>query len=102
MTKRRKGREVALQFLYQLDLQGEIDPAPHAAEFWARHPLDEDLREFAEELVRGTRVSRWCPGRSTRVPERPRTPRRPPRTPPSPGAWAASGRPRSARPRRGR
>ena len=55
MTKRRKGREVALQFLYQLDLQGEVDPAPHATEFWARHPLDEDLREFAEELVRGTK-----------------------------------------------
>ena len=55
MTKRRKAREVALQFLYQLDLQGEIDPSPHAGEFWARHPLDEDLRAFAEEIVRGTK-----------------------------------------------
>ena len=55
MTKRRKAREVALQFLYQLDLQGEIDPEPHAAEFWARHPLDEDLRDFAQEIVRGTK-----------------------------------------------
>jgi N utilization substance protein B len=53
MTKRRKAREVALQFLYQLDLQGETDPAPHAAEFWARHPLDDDTRGFAEEIVRG-------------------------------------------------
>ena len=55
MTKRRKAREVALQFLYQLDLQGEVDPAPHAAEFWARHPLDDDLREFAQQLVGGTK-----------------------------------------------
>ena len=55
MTKRRKAREVALQFLYQLDLQGEIDPAPHAGEFWDRHPLDEDLHAFAEELVCGTK-----------------------------------------------
>jgi len=53
MTKRRKAREVALQFLYQLDLQGESDPAEHATEFWARHPLDEDGREFADGLVRG-------------------------------------------------
>ena len=55
MTKRRKAREVALQFLYQLDLQGEVDPSPHSAEFWARHPLDDDLREFAQELVGGTK-----------------------------------------------
>ena len=57
MTRRRKSREVALQFLYQLDLQGEPDPAPHAAEFWGRHPLDDDAREFAQELVRGTKTT---------------------------------------------
>jgi N utilization substance protein B len=55
MTKRRKAREVALQFLYQLDLQGEADPAPYAAEFWALHPLDDEVREFADSLVRGTK-----------------------------------------------
>jgi N utilization substance protein B len=54
MTRRRKARELALQFLYQLELQGETDPAPHAAEFWAQHPLDEEAREFADDLVRGT------------------------------------------------
>jgi len=56
VTKRRKAREVALQFLYQLDLQGEADPAPHGAEFWARHPLDEDVHEFADAIVRGTKT----------------------------------------------
>jgi len=53
--RRRKAREVALQFLYQLDLQGEDDPGPHTAEFWSRYPLDDEPREFAEELVRGTK-----------------------------------------------
>ena len=56
MTKRRKAREVALQFLYQLDLQSEPDPAPHGPEFWARHPLDEDTREFADTIVCGTKT----------------------------------------------
>ncbi len=37
-------REVALQFLYQLDLHGAGDPAPHEAEFWARHPVDPETR----------------------------------------------------------
>jgi transcription antitermination factor NusB len=56
--RRRKAREVALQFLYQLDLQGEPDPAPHAAEFWSRHPLDEAVHDFADELVQGAMKAR--------------------------------------------
>jgi transcription antitermination protein NusB len=56
--RRRKAREVALQFLYQLDLQEEADPVPHAAEFWSRHSLDADGREFADELVRGAMGAR--------------------------------------------
>jgi N utilization substance protein B len=54
MGRRRKAREVALQFLYQLDLHGETDPRPHEADFWARHPVDEETRAFASALVRGT------------------------------------------------
>ena len=57
MSKRRKAREVALQFLYQLDLQGEGDPAPYAGEFWALHPLDADMRDFADAIVRGVKAS---------------------------------------------
>jgi N utilization substance protein B len=53
--KRRKAREVALQFLYQLDVRGDEDPAPHAGEFWARHAVDEEVRSFADALVRGTK-----------------------------------------------
>ena len=48
MGKRRKTREVALQFLYQLDLQGEDDPTLHEDEFWARHPVDSETRTFGD------------------------------------------------------
>ena len=47
MGKRRKAREVALQFLYQLDQTGAADPAPFETDFWKRHPVDEDARTFA-------------------------------------------------------
>jgi transcription termination factor NusB len=53
--KRRKAREVALQFLYQLDLNGDADPIPHDEEFWARHPVDDDTRVFGDALVRGVK-----------------------------------------------
>ena len=53
--KRRKAREVALQFLYQLDLNGDDDPIPHDEEFWARHPVDDETRAFADALVRGVK-----------------------------------------------
>ena len=56
MGKRRKARELALQLLYQLDVQGEGSPAPHLDEFWARHPVDAEVRDFAEALVRGTKL----------------------------------------------
>jgi len=55
MGRRRKAREVALQFLYQLDLQGADDPTPYAKEFWERHPVDEQARAFAEAIVRGSK-----------------------------------------------
>ncbi len=55
MGRRRKAREVALQFLYQLDQHDEADPARHAADFWARHPVDDDTRAFAAALVAGTK-----------------------------------------------
>ena len=55
MGKRRKAREVALQLLYQLDVQGEVNPEPHLPEFWTRHPVDREARGFAEILIRGTK-----------------------------------------------
>jgi N utilization substance protein B len=53
---RRKARELALQLLYQLDVQDEARAEPHFSEFWGRHPVDAEVREFAEALVRGTKL----------------------------------------------
>ena len=55
MGSRRKAREVALQFLYQLDLHEAEDPKPHEPDFWARHPVDPGTRAFVEALVRGSK-----------------------------------------------
>jgi N utilization substance protein B len=57
MTRRRKAREVALQFLYELDLNAEDDPAPREEEFWARHPLAAEAHGFCDALVRGTKAN---------------------------------------------
>jgi N utilization substance protein B len=54
--KRRKAREIALQFLYQLEQTGASDPAPYEADFWARHPIDDEARTFASALVHGTKL----------------------------------------------
>ena len=57
MGRRRKTREVALQFLYQLDLHGADDPAQHEAEFWSRNPVTEETHVFGDALVRGTKAN---------------------------------------------
>jgi N utilization substance protein B len=53
---RRRGREAALQLLYQVEISG--DPSAEARErFWLVHPsgeVDPDVREFAEFLVAST------------------------------------------------
>ncbi len=56
MGKRRKSRELALRLLYQLDLQDEPSPEPYLDEFWARHPVDPEVRVFVESLVRGAKL----------------------------------------------
>jgi len=55
--RRRKAREVALQFLYQLDLSNDIDPTPYESEFWACHRVDGEARSFADDIVRGTKMN---------------------------------------------
>ena len=56
MGKRRKSRELALQLLYQLDLQDASTAEPYLDEFWTRHPVDGEVRGFVESLVRGTKL----------------------------------------------
>jgi len=53
--RRRKARELALQFLYQLEQNGATDPGPFEADFWARHPVDDEARAFADSLVQGAK-----------------------------------------------
>ncbi len=57
MKKRTRARELALQFLYQLDLRGgnlieEVEETIHAAE------SDPETRKFALELINGTNIHR--------------------------------------------
>lgn len=53
MGERRRGREYALQLLYQLDMAGG-DPEEAARTFWEGKKVPAESRRFAEELVRGT------------------------------------------------
>ena len=55
MGFRRKGREYALQLLFQSDVarQGERAPAGRFDAFWAERRALPEVRSFAEALVRG-------------------------------------------------
>ncbi len=53
MKKRSRARELALQFLYQLDLRGE-DLLPEAREFIRGEEKDVEASKFAQRLVEGT------------------------------------------------
>ncbi len=52
--KRRKAREHALQILFQLDIRKEKPSAAVLKHFWAEYRPDEEIRDFAEAIVKGT------------------------------------------------
>jgi N utilization substance protein B len=52
--KRRKAREHALQLLFQLDIRKEKPSATVLKHFWAEYDADQEVRTFAEEIVKGT------------------------------------------------
>ena len=52
MKKRTRARELALQFLYQLDLRGR-ELLPEARDFFRTEEEDRTAREFATQLVDG-------------------------------------------------
>ncbi|MAE76527.1 MAG: transcription antitermination factor NusB [Planctomycetes bacterium] len=54
MRRRTKAREVALQFLYQLDLRGD-EVANNVDEFLASSSNDREVLDFALRLIAGTR-----------------------------------------------
>ncbi len=52
MGKRREGREVALQLLYDWDLNGRTGlEADDLARFWALRPVEPKLKEYAARVV---------------------------------------------------
>ena len=53
MKKRTRARELALQFLYQLDLRGP-EFVEETAEFLREEEPDQGTREFAQHLIKGT------------------------------------------------
>lgn len=57
MGRRRRGREFALQLLFQIDLAGG-EPDAAFGEFWASREADDESRAFAEHLVRGVHAER--------------------------------------------
>ena len=53
MRKRTQARECALQILYQVDMT-KSSPEEVLPSYWEFHPAPDDVREFAELIVRGT------------------------------------------------
>jgi N utilization substance protein B len=53
--KRRRAREYALQLLFQLDVTGGELTDELLRDFWKNIKEDDDDKEFADSLIRGTR-----------------------------------------------
>jgi transcription antitermination protein NusB len=52
--KRRKAREHALQILFLLDIRNEKPSAAVLKHFWHEYDVDDEVKSFAEEIVKGT------------------------------------------------
>lgn len=52
MGNRRKARECALQVLYQIDFLKD-EPLSVLSLYWAQQDVADDVREFAEQLIKG-------------------------------------------------
>jgi len=53
MGRRRRARELALQALYGMEFNDKTDVA--RANFWKSHHCGNEVREFADKLITGTR-----------------------------------------------
>jgi len=54
MRKRTQAREYALQILFQLDIRKEKPSAVVLKHFWVEYQPDDDIKDFAEEIIKGT------------------------------------------------
>jgi N utilization substance protein B len=52
--KRRRAREYALQILFQIDFKGKEVNNKDLEVFWSDKQESEDVKKFAEDLVKGT------------------------------------------------
>lgn len=52
--QRRKAREYALQILFRLDFTEKKIDSKDLEEFWSDKKASDDVKKFAEDLVRGT------------------------------------------------
>jgi transcription antitermination protein NusB len=52
MSKRREGRQAAIQYLHQLDIHGDR-ATDLRADFWALREAPDKVRNFAEDLIKG-------------------------------------------------
>jgi len=52
--KRRKAREYALQIIFQIDFKEKKIDSEDLEEFWSDKKESKDVKEFTEELARGT------------------------------------------------
>jgi N utilization substance protein B len=52
--KRRRAREYALQILFQIDFKGKEVNNKDLEDFWSDKRESEDVKKFAEDLVKGT------------------------------------------------
>lgn len=57
MSKRREGREAAVQYLYQVDTHRDVE-TDMLADFWALREASAKVRKFAEELIEGVNAHR--------------------------------------------
>ena len=54
MGLRRDAREAAVQFLYQMDTHHPAELETALAEFWKQNEAKDNVRDFANDLLRGT------------------------------------------------
>lgn len=51
MGKRRQSRELAIQFLYQIDMAGQEDWQKAIESFWNEQDITPDVKEFSNRII---------------------------------------------------
>lgn len=51
MGKRRQSRELAVQFLYQIDMLGQKDWPKALENFWKEQDINQDVKDFSNRII---------------------------------------------------